>query len=54
MNSAIVDRLLGCLAELDAQGESIAAAHVDAALHELTHKEGSVQESSEMDANRTE
>ncbi|WP_176399732.1 hypothetical protein [Novosphingobium sp. B 225] len=41
MNTAIIERLLACLVELDAQGENIAAAHLDATIHELLQQNSS-------------
>jgi len=53
----IVERLLRCLAELDRLGESVAAAHVDAAIQALEHCDAKACDraiQSEMDPARTE
>ena len=49
MTNTIVDRLLGCLAELDRQGHRIAAAYVDTAIQELLRESAADQNTSEMD-----
>ncbi len=49
VNEVLTERLLACLAELDAQGETIAAAHIDAAIHQLARNSEAKLDMSKVD-----
>ncbi|MFM2302252.1 MAG: hypothetical protein RLZZ84_1988 [Pseudomonadota bacterium] len=49
MKLALVQDLTNCLKSLDKLGANIAAAHVDAAIHDLLSKIASIHNKSKMD-----